>query len=196
MRRQRIALLFSGAALAALAVAWWALRGTSVDAVEVRIDPLVCTVQFSARVATVSRMEVGSTVTGRVAQMLVRLESDELRAALERTVASERQAQTRLDGIRTSGRLAAQAAQAQAQADATAHAARAEMDRMQQLVAQGLVSASRVDDARRALDVAQAQLAAARAGALAARAKLEQTVLRAPADARVLLRGAEPGQIV
>jgi HlyD family secretion protein len=94
------------------------------------------------------------------------------------------------------------------------------MGRAQQLVSQGFVSASRVDDARRALDVAQAQqasarallqanadtgtdaiqaqaqLAAARAGAVAARAKLEQTVLRAPADAYVLSRDAEPGQIV
>jgi HlyD family secretion protein len=231
MTRRGILLLTSGFVVVALVFAWFAFRGTSVDAVEVRMAPLVRTVQFSARVATLSRVDVGSTLTARVAQVLVRegdvvrqgdalvrLESDELRAALEQAVASEHQAQARLEGIRTSGRLSAQAAVAQA--DATANAARAEMERAQQLVSQGFVSASRVDDARRALDVAQAQqasarallqanadtgtdaiqaqaqLAAARAGAVAARAKLEQTVLRAPADAYVLSRDAEPGQIV
>ena len=231
MKRRWIGLLASGFALVALVLAWLALRGTPADAVEARMAPLVRTVQFSARVATLSRVDIGSTLTGRVAQVLVRegdavhqgdvlvrLEPDELRAALGQAVASERQAQARLEGVRTSGRLSAKAAVAQA--DATASAAHAEMERAQQLVAQGFVSASRVDEARRALEVAQAQqasaraqlqanadtgtdaaqaeaqLAAARATAVAARAKLEQSVLRAPANARVLSRDAEPGQIV
>jgi len=231
MTRRWIWLLMGTIALVGLVVTGWTLRGTAVDAVEVRIAPLVRTVQFSARVTTLSRVDIGSTLTGRVAQVLVRegdgvrlgdtlvkLESDELRAALEQAVASERQAQARLAGIRTSGRLAAQAAVAQA--DAGVLASRAEMDRAQQLVTQGFVSASRLDEAKRLLDVAQAQqasaraqllanadtgtdaiqaeaqLAVARAAAAAARAKLEQTVLRAPANARVLSRDAESGQIV
>jgi HlyD family secretion protein len=224
-------LLMGTLVLLSLVYTGWKLRGTAVDAVEVRMAPLVRTVQFSARVATLSRVDIGSTLTGRVAQVLVRegdtvrlgdalvqLESDELRATLEQAVANERQAQARLAGIRTSGRLTAQAAVAQA--DAGVQASLAEMERAQQLVTQGFVSASRLDEAKRLLDVAQAQqasaraqlqanadtgtdatqaeaqLAVARAAASAARAKLEQTFLRAPAHARVLSRDAEPGQIV
>ena len=44
--------------------------------------------------------------------------------------------------------------------------------------------------------LAQAQLDAARAATLAAQARLAQAILRAPTDARVLLRSVEPGQIV
>ena len=43
---------------------------------------------------------------------------------------------------------------------------------------------------------AQAQLAVASSATAAARARLDQAVLSAPADARVLARLVEPGQIV
>ena len=43
---------------------------------------------------------------------------------------------------------------------------------------------------------AQAQLSLARSAVAAAQARLEQAVLTAPADARVLVRAVEPGQIV
>jgi HlyD family secretion protein len=170
-------------------------------------------------------------VTGRVAQVrvaegaqvrqgdvLVQLESDELRAALAQAVASERQAQARLTGLRSSGRTAAQAASAQA--NATLQAANASLARVQQLVAEGFYSPAQLDEARRAVDVAraqqlsaqaqmqanadagtdvvqaQAQWALAQAATVAAQARLAQTALVAPADARVLVRAVEPGQIV
>lgn len=208
-----------------------ALRGPQVDALLVQSAPLVRTLQFSARVATLSRVDVGSTVTGRVAQVqvtegaqvrqgdvLVQLESDELAAALAQAVAAERQAQSRLVGLRSSGRSAAQAARAQA--NATLQAASASLARVQQLVAQGFYSAAQLDEAQRAVDVAQAQqlsaqaqvqanadagtdvvqaqaqLALARAATVAAQARLAQATLVAPADARVLVRDVEPGQIV
>ena len=92
------------------------LRGPQVDALVVQSAPLVRTLQFSARVATLSRVDVGSTVTGRVAQVrvtegaqvrqgdvLVQLESDELRAALAQAVAAERQAKARLEGAAQHG---------------------------------------------------------------------------------------------
>ena len=107
------------------------------------------------------------------------------------------------------------------QAQAAASAAQAEFDRVAQLVAQGFLSASRLDDARRARDVALAQLAAARAqvqavadswhrgragpgpAATGRRRHRRGTApgwprrgLRAPADAQVLARQVEPGQIV
>lgn len=216
--------------LAAL-IGWWALRPPAVPAVEVRAAPLVRTLLFSARVATSSRVEVGSTLTGRVqdvavqegasvrsGDVLVRLESEELLAALAQARAAERQAEARLAGLRSTGRTAARAGVAQA--DSVLVAAQAELGRTQDLVARGFVSEARLDEARRAVAVAQAQqsaagaqraanedqgtdvaqaqaqLALARSGTALAQARLYQAVLTAPADARVLLRAVEPGQIV
>ena len=230
---KRWLVLVVGAAVLVLAVAVgaMALRGPQVDALVLQSAPLVRSLQFSARVATLSRVDVGSTVTGRVEQVrvsegaqvrqgdvLVQLESDELRAVLAQALASERQAQARLTGLRSSGRTATQAAVAQA--DATLRAASASLARVQQLVAEGFYSPAQLDEARRAVDVAraqqrnaqaqseanadagtdvaqaQAQLAVAQAATVAARARLAQTALVAPADARVLVRDVEPGQIV
>jgi HlyD family secretion protein len=211
--------------------AGWLWRHPKVDAVELQSAPLVRSLQFSARVATLSRVDIGSTITGRVqavvveegarvrrGDVLLRLESDELVAALAQAVAAERQAAARLAGLRSTGRTAAQAALAQT--DATVRAARAELTRTEQLVAQGFLSASRLDEVRRSLEVAQAQqvsaraqaraneetgtdlvqaqaqLAVAQATTQAAQARLAQATLLAPADAQVLLREVEPGQIV
>lgn len=231
-RRVALALVLGVVALAgAAAIGAMALRGPQVDALVVPSAPLVRTLQFSARVATLSRVDVGSTVTGRVAQVrvaegaqvragdvLIDLEADELRAALAQALASERQAQARLAGLRSSGRSAALAARTQA--DATLQAASASLARVQKLVADGFYSPAQLDDARRAVDVAraqqqsaqaqieanaeagtdvaqaQAQLALAQAATQAARARLAQATVRAPADARVLVRAVEPGQIV
>ncbi|WP_312780075.1 efflux RND transporter periplasmic adaptor subunit [Acidovorax temperans] len=217
--------------VAAVAIGAATLRGPQVDALVVQSAPLVRTLQFSARVATLSRMDVGSTVTGRVAQVrvmegtqvrqgdvLVQLESDELRAALAQAIAAERQAKARLEGLRSTGRTAAQAARAQA--DASLQAASASLARVQQLVAEGFYSPAQLDEARRAVDVAraqqlgaqaqlqatadagtdvaqaQAQWALTQAATVAAQARLAQATLVAPANARVLVREVEPGQIV
>lgn len=211
--------------------AWFLMRGPVVQVVTVQAAPLVRSLQFSARVAALSRVEVGSTITGRVAQVrveegvsvqqgdvLLQLESDELDAALAQAVAAEQQAQARLAGLRSTGRVAATAAMAQTAANL--RAAVAELARTEQLVAQGFLSAARLDDARRAVAVAQAQqdsaqaqgqaigergsdlvqaqaqLAVAQAATAAARARLAQASVRAPADALVLVRDVEPGQIV
>ncbi|MBY0410765.1 MAG: efflux RND transporter periplasmic adaptor subunit, partial [Burkholderiaceae bacterium] len=106
------------------------------------------------------------------------------------------------------------------QADATQRNAQAALVRAQQLVAQGFYSGAQADEARRAATVAQeqvrsaraqvqanadggtdlvqaqAQLGVAQAATTAAQVRLAQTTLRAPTDARVLLRSVEPGQIV
>lgn len=211
--------------------AWWARRAPRVEAMQLQSAPLVRTLQFSARVAALSRVDIGSTLTARVADVLVsegavvrkdaplvRLESEELRAALAQASAAQQQAAARLAGLRSTGRSAVLAGQAQAQA--AVDASQAEFVRVQQLVDQGFLSSSRLDETRRARDVALAQLAGARAQAqaagdsgtdvaqaraqlalaesatAAARARLAQTVLVAPADAQVLSRLVEPGQIV
>lgn len=171
--------------LALAAIAALALRGPRTEAFLMQPGPLVRTLQFSARVATLSRVDVGSTLTGRVAlvrvregaqvkrgEVLIRLETDELRATLGQAEAAERQA------------------------EATLQAARATLARAEQLVKQNFYSAAQLDEARRAVDVALAQQGAARAAVTAARARLEQARIEAPADARVLSRQVEPGQIV
>jgi HlyD family secretion protein len=218
-------------ALAAALLAVWFLRAPRVPAVALAQAPLVRTLQFSARVATASRVDLGSTITGRVlrvevvegervrqGQVLVRLESDELKAALAQALASERQVAARLGGLRSTGRSSAQAALAQT--DSVLVAAQAELQRTQDLVTKGFLSPARLDEAQRAVAVAraqqagalaqraandeqgtdvaqaQAQLALAAAATAAARARLEQAALTAPADAQVLARAVEPGQIV
>jgi HlyD family secretion protein len=218
-------------ALVTAVFAWWATRAPLVPAVSASMAPLVRTLQFSARVATQSRVEVGGTLTGRVLQVavaegamvkqgdvLVRLESTELKAAVAQAQAAETQAAARLAGLRTTGRSAALAGVAQAASVLVA--AQAELQRTLELVEKGFISAARLDEVRRAVAVAQAQLDGARAQSAAtaetgtevvqaqaqlalasasraaAEARLGETVLTAPADARVLSREVEPGQIV
>jgi HlyD family secretion protein len=230
-RWKKIAALMAGVAVLAAAWALWLRTPPTVPAVSVTSGPLVRSLIFSARVATASRVELGSTVTGRVrevlvdegqvfqpGQVLVRLEESELRAALAQAQANEQAAVARLAGLRSSGRQSVTAAVAQA--ESVWRAASADLQRTQELVARGFLSPARLDDARRAVAVADAQRAAAeaqrsanddsgtdvaqaraqsaqaRAAVAAAVARLDQSVLRAPAEGRVLTRAVEPGQIV
>jgi HlyD family secretion protein len=230
VRRSVLVVAAVGILVAAGLAAWW-LRAPRVAALTLQTAPLVQTLQFSARVATASRVDVGSTLTGRVLQvavaegaqvkqgeLLLRLESDELRAALLQAQASERQAAARLAGLRSTGRSSAQAALAQT--DSVLIAAQSELQRTRDLVAKGFLSPARLDEVQRSVAVAQAQqagaqaqraanadqgtetqqaqaqLALASAATAAARARLDQAVLSAPADAKVLARQVEPGQIV
>lgn len=231
----RRALYLSSSVLLALlliaSLAWWSWRPPEASSIVASKSPLVRTLQFSARVATLSRVDVGSTLTARVREVLVnegapvevgdvlvRLESEELKAALAQAEANERQAQARLSGLRSTGRLAVQASVTQA--ESVLVAARAELQRTQDLVSRGFLSQSRLDEARRAVDVAQAQVSAARAQrdanadsgtdvaqaqaqlALAsaarrsAQVRLKETDISAPAKGKVLSRSVEPGQIV
>ena len=174
MPRRSILVSVALAVLLAAALGWWATRAASVPAMIVRAAPLVRSVQFSGRVATLSRVEIGSTLTGRVlmvavaagdsvkqGDLLVKLEGDELRATLAQAQASERQAAARLGGLRSTGRTSAQATVAQA--DSVLVAAQADLQRTRDLVAKGFVSTARLDEALRAAEVARAQQASARA---------------------------------
>ena len=174
MPRRSILVFVALAVLLAAALAGWATRATTVPAMVVRAAPLVRSVQFSGRVATLSRVEIGSTLTGRVltvavaagdpvkqGDLLVRLEGDELRATLAQARASERQAAARLGGLRSTGRTSAQASVAQA--DSVLVAAQADLQRTRELLAKGFVSTARLDEALRAAEVARAQQTSARA---------------------------------
>lgn len=222
------------AAVVLLGAAYWGVqkwRGPQVPAVHVQSQPLVRTLQFSARVETRSRVGVGSTIIGRVesvavregdtvqaGQLLVQLEQAELQASVQQAQASLAQAQAQLANVRSNSRISSQAQVAQNQASVTQ--AQADWTRHQALVKQGFLSQAALDEKRKALDVASAQLQAAQAQAAAsadggaelkaadaqvqqaqaalaaAQAKLQQTRVTAPSSGKVLLRDVEPGQIV
>lgn len=209
----------------------WQARAPLVDALVMAPRPLQRSLLFSARVETPARVELGSTLTGRVEQVLVRegervvagapllrLQSDELHAAVAQAEAALRLAQAAAASQQAVARPGADAGLQQA--EATLAAAEREMQRTRELLAAGFISPARLDEAGRALAIAQAQRDAARAQALAnrgggpdaagaqaqlqaaqaalalARARLAQATLRAPAAGRVIARAAEPGQIV
>jgi HlyD family secretion protein len=231
MARRSIFIFVMLTALVFGAIFWWVNRSISVASITASKAPLVRTLQFSAKVVTSSRVDIGSTLTGRVlkvmvtegalvkkSDVLVELESEELKATLDQAHASERQATARLSGIRSSGRNTVLAAGAQA--DSVLLAAQADLKRTQALVAKGFISEARLDEALRATAVAKAQLDSAQAqitanaergsdiaqaqaqqilaiaAVAAAKARLAQAMLTAPADAKVLTRMVEPGQIV
>lgn len=163
-------------ALLVALLAWGALRWrpVSVDAVSARQAPLLQTLQFSARVKTPARVELGSTLTARVSRVLVKegdavragqalilLEDDEPRAALLQAQANLQQAQAKLQGQQALSLPNATAALSQA--DANERAAERELVRAQELVAQGFYSQQKLDEAQRALDVARAAREAGRA---------------------------------
>jgi len=230
-RRRRRWLAAVAVLLAVVAAAAWRLRPPEVDALHTQVQPLARTLQFTARVQTPQRVEIGATLTGRVAAVpvkegdrvaagaaLVQLEDDEARAALAQAEASLRQALARRDSQQAVQRPAADAALAQA--ESTLATAERDLTRARGLVDQGFVSAARIDETQRAVDIARAQRDSARAAAAAqresgaetvaaaaqlqatqaavqvARARLDQAVLRSPAAGRVLQRAVEPGQIV
>lgn len=219
------------AVVAVAAGAWWLTRPAVLPGVAVQAQPLTRTLQFTARVESRERVDLGVTQTGRVERVLVRegdrvtagqtllvLEQQEAQAALAQAEANLTQAQARLGSQQS---LALPTAQASlAQAEATWAAAQRDLQRTQDLVAQGFFSQQRLDEAQRAEQVARAQRDAARAQVQAnqrqgaeqlnvqaqrqaaqaavdvARARLAQTVVRAPGDGQVLVRSVEPGQIV
>lgn len=172
MNRRTLLVIVLAALGVAAALVWYTLREPTVAATVVQSQPLVRTLLFSARVASASRVEVGATMTGRVAQVavaegarvkrgdiLARLENDELQAALAQAQAGVRQAQARLTGLQSSGRSAVQANLEQT--ESVLLAAKKDLVRTQELVTRGFVSAARLDEAQRAAAVATAQRDAA-----------------------------------
>jgi HlyD family secretion protein len=229
--RLKILALAVTLAIALAAAAWWFTRPVQVAGVTAQMAPMVRTLQFSARVSASSRIDIGSTLTGRVAQvhvsegvdlkkgtLLISLEDEELTAALMQAQANERVAAAKLAGMQSTGRSAVQSAVEQTRS--VLKAAQADFQRTKALVDKGFLSDARLDEAQRAVAVAQAQVKSAEAQALAntdqgtdiaqaraqlsqaqsattaAKARLLQAKLSAPADAKVLTRLVEPGQIV
>ncbi|MHB8950094.1 MAG: efflux RND transporter periplasmic adaptor subunit [Rhodoferax sp.] len=203
-------------------------RGQPVEVALVTQGKMQQSVVTSGRVVDINRTELASQSTARIeritvregdqvhaGQVLVQLRADEAQAALAQAVAAVQEAQARVRQIQTvQGPVSTQQL---VQARAANRLAQQELGRTQDLLRQGFVSPSRLDEARRAADAANAaliaasaqaqgdtpggaQLALAQAGlsqALAAQkaaaARLDQLSLRAPFDAIVITRAADPG---
>lgn len=219
-----------GAIVIALAgaIAYAMSRGTPIEVVQVTEGPMLQTVVMSGRIVTVARTEIASQTTARIesilvregdkvktGQILVRLRDDEAGAALGQANAAVAQARARISEIQT---IAGPVSRQQlAQAQAADMQTQAELARASDLLRQGFVSQSRLDDATRLARASAAALQAAKAqdqgnahdGATTALAqaaldqalgaqraaaiRLDQLSLRAPADAMVIARLADPG---
>lgn len=116
-------------------------------------------------------------------QILARQEDDEPRLALQRARAEVAQAESQVRQIQVE-----------------ISTARREFDRLQRLAATNFVAAQRLDQARDAIASAEANLASQQASIQTARARMseaeynvELTVIRSPANGRIVRRYANPG---
>jgi HlyD family secretion protein len=226
---RKIALGLLLALAAAAAIRWWAGPAIVADAV-VRRD-LVRTVVASGHVEAPHRVDLGSQITGRVAripvaegqvvkagELLVELESAEQRAALRQAETAVLQAQARLRQMRELQEPVAE--QNLRQARASLDSARSQLRRSQDLFQKGFIGEAALDDARKAVELADAQarsaqkqletlratgsdhalaeaaLAEARAGEQVARARAGQVAIVAPADGTLIARNVEVGDVV
>lgn len=174
VRYRALTLLLVAGVLVAVALVAFRSRGTLVDVVAVETRALKQTVVVSGRVLAPARIDVGSTITGRVERVaveegsrvtqgavLVELERAELAAALAQADAALAAARTRIDQWREVGSPGTQ--QQLAQAEANLAVAESDVARQEALFAKGFIGAARVEEARRAAAVALAQAKTARA---------------------------------
>ncbi|MBI3350532.1 MAG: efflux RND transporter periplasmic adaptor subunit [Burkholderiales bacterium] len=226
-------LVLSGVAALALALVFGTplVLGQRVQVVTLTPRDLVRSVVATGHVEAPHRVEIGSQVVGTVklvpvdegqtvkaGQRLVELDDAELRAAAREADVAVLQAQARVRQLQEVQRPVA--AQAQRQAQATLDNAQAQWRRQQDLYNQGYVGQAALDDARKSLALADAQLGAARkqldatqaggsdaavavaalaqarAGADLAHARLRYATLTAPEDGQLISRGVERGDVV
>lgn len=217
------------AAAAWLAALW--LLGPHVEVLSVERRDLARTVVASGQVQAPHRTDVGTQITGNVVrvpvaegqtvhagQVLVELNDTELRAIAAQADLAVRQAQARLRQLDEVQLPVAE--QALRQAQVSLDNARAQWQRQQDLFKQGFIGQAALDDARKAVDLADAQfrsarkqldtarpagsdramaeaaLAQARSSAEAAHARLGYATIRAPAAGTLIRRGVEPGDVV
>jgi len=205
--------------LAGLALAWRWWRGPAVPMVPVSRQALTESLAATGRLRAPARIELAAELAGTVAQVLVRegqsvragdvlvaLQDREARAALLQAQAAEREAAGRVQQL--SGVSAPLAQQTVLQAQAGWQVAQREHGRVSELVEKGFFAPQRLDEAKRALDVAlsaltsaqpqaregqeaelmlaQARWAQARAAVRLSQARLERLSIRSPVPGRVL----------
>ena len=165
----------------------------------------------------VVRVPVGEGQHVSRGQVLVEQDQTDELAALAQAKAAVAQAEAKVRQLNVVALPAAE--QSARQAEANLRQVQQQYQRTKDLVAQNFVSQAQLDDAQRNLDVAASQLRAAqlqvesngpaggdfqlaktaldqaRASLLVAQAKLDQTVIRAPADGTLIGRSVEPGDV-
>lgn len=165
----------------------------------------------------VTRIPVEEGQTVKSGDVLIQLDDQDELAAVAQAQAAVAQAEAKLRQMREVGLPAASESLLQAQANLAL--AERQYERNVQLLDKGYISQSALDDAKRNLDVAQSQLTAARlqvttnepagsdyrmaqtaldqarATLGAANVRLDQTIIRAPADGVLIARNVEPGDV-
>lgn len=230
-RHKRAAALLLAGLLGGAYAARGLLLGPEITVYQAERRAVALTVVATGRVETPLRVDIGSQVSGTIAaipvsegqtvkagQVLIELEHDEARAALEQARAAVSQARARLLQVRQVGLPVA--AQALRQAETNVGNARRQYERNKELFARGFVGQAAFDETERSLRVAESQAASARfqldsvgergSEMLAAAAALEQaraslrmaevrlgyTTIAAPADGVLIARAAERGDVV
>jgi HlyD family secretion protein len=228
-RWQAVAVLVAVIGAAALAVRWW--LGPEVITETVLRRDFVQTVVASGHVEAPHRMDVGVQITGTVLRipvgegqlvkagdLLVELEAAELTATGRQADVAVVQAQARLRQLQeVQGPVAAQTLR---QAQANLVNVRAALARSQDLFGRGFISQAALDDARKAVESADAQVlatqkqldttapngsdralalanvAGAQANAQAAQARTGYAVVKAPVAGTLIARNVEVGDVV
>jgi len=208
---------------------WWV--GPIAEVLAVQRRDAVQTVVASGHVESPNRVDIGAALTGTVQQVpvvegqavkagdvLLRLDSAELRATAQAAQLALQQAQGRLRQLQEVQRPVAE--QALRQAEATRDNALAQLRRQQDLARQGFIGEAALEDARKTAALAQAQarsaqtqwaslrsdgadfalaqaaVAQARAAADAALAKADTSTVRAPVAGTLIGRNVEVGDVV
>ena len=168
-------LLIVAATAGIAAMAYFAARPKplAVDIMIAKREDVQTSVVASGRVLAPSRVEIGSTITGRVqkvavregalvveGQLLLQLEQAELAAEVSQARAVRDRARARVASV---AHLALPTArESQTQAEWNVSLAEREYKRAQELLAKGFISQSRVDEAERQVQVARSQLTSAK----------------------------------
>lgn len=220
MRRRTVFVTLALGAVLALVLAGGVarkIRGPSLPAYAIAVQPLVQTVVATGRVSAVSRAQVGSAITGVVLERHVR-EGDRVRpgdilAVLQSDTqeAELRQARAALAELQDSARPQAHKAWQRAQTQwqqaqrerkrrtalfAQQAIAHEELEQSVQAENQARMAMEQAQLQARSLQPGQPQEAQAQARVASARAALAKTVIRAEMAGTVLTRHAEPGDVV
>ncbi len=140
------------------------LRGTSVDAIQVKRSDLLQTVVTTGRVTSLAKVDLASQILGAVAavrvdagdrvnagDVLIQLRDDEARAALEQARATVRELAERLKQI---GAVDSQVSQQKlVEAETSWHHAQRTYDRVKTLHDGGITSRAELDEAIRVRDL-------------------------------------------
>ena len=221
-------ILLAALVIGSIGLTIFSRRGKAVEVVVATQGAMVQSVVTSGRIASVARNDIASQSTARIeailvregdtiqaGQVLVRLRDDEATANLAQARAAVAEARGRMRQLTTVQEPVS--AQQLEQARATDAQVVRELERARDLLKQGFVSQSRVDDAQRAAAasaaavrsavaqaagtgaggaeaaMAQSRLEQALSAEKAAATRLDQLSLRAPTAGTVISRAVDPG---